>query len=36
MRHKRKDMVNLAVQVKTTLKEVGVITDEVGVQTGIK
>ena len=29
-------MVNLAVQVKTTLKEVGVITNEVGVQTGLK
>ena len=36
MRHKQKYMVNLAVQVKTTLKEVGVITNEVGVQTGLK
>ena len=36
MRHKQKDMVNLALQVKTTLKEAGVITNEVGVQTGLK
>ena len=36
MRHKQKDMVNLALQVKTTLKEAGVITNEVGVQIGLK
>lgn len=36
MRHKQKDMVNLAVKVKTTLEEAGVITNEVGVQTGLK